>query len=46
MVTLTEAKEEEAPKDDEIQPEDGTPRVSTRPGRRSARNKNSDFVFH
>ena len=46
MVTLTGAKEEEAAKDDEIQPEDGTPRVSIRSGRRSARNQNSDFVFY
>ena len=44
--TLTEATEEEAAKDDEIQPEDDTPQVSTRSGRRSARNKNSDFVFY
>ena len=43
--TLTKATEEEAPKD-EIQPEDDTPQVSTRSGRRSARNKNSDFVFY
>ena len=42
---LTEATEEEAPQDDEIQPEDDTPQVATRAGRRSARNKNSDFVF-
>ena len=32
--------------DDEIQPEDDTPQVSTRSGRRSARNKNSNFVFY
>ena len=43
--TLTEATEEEAAKDDEIQSEDDIPQVSTRSGRRSARNKNSDFVF-
>ena len=34
--TLTGATDEEAAKDDEIQPEDGTPRVLTRSGRRSA----------
>ena len=44
--TLTEATEEEAEKDDEIQPEDDTLQVSTRSGRRSAGNKNSDFVFY
>ena len=44
--TLTEATEEEAAKDDEIQPDHDTPQVSTRSGRRSARNKNSDFVFY
>lgn len=44
--TLTEATEEEGAKDDEIQPEDDTPRVSTRSGRRSFRNKNSDLVFY
>ena len=43
--TLTEATEEEAAKDDDIQSEDDIPQVSTRSGRRSARNKNSDFVF-
>ena len=49
MVTLGPLRrlpgEEEAAKDDEIQPEDDTPRVSTRLGRRSARSKKSDFVF-
>ena len=38
--------EEEAAKDDEIQPEDDTPQVSTRSRRRSAKTKNSDFVFY
>ena len=42
---LTEGREEEAPKN-EIQPEDHTPQVATRSGRRSARNKNSEFVFY
>lgn len=42
---LPEGREEEAPKD-EIQPEDDTPQVATRSGRRSARSKNSDFVFY
>ena len=41
--TLTEATEEEAAKDDDIQSEDDIPQVSTRSGRRSARNKNSDL---
>ena len=45
--TFTEAREEEAAKDDEIQPEDDTPQVSsTRSGRQSATNKNSDFDFY
>ena len=44
--TLTEAREEEAAKDDDIQPEDDTTRDSTRLGRRTARNKNSDSVFY
>lgn len=43
---LTKATEEEAPKDDDIQSEDDTPQVATRSGRRSPRNKNSDFVFY
>ena len=32
--------------DNEIQPEDDTPQVSTRSGRRSAREKNSNFAFY
>ena len=44
--TLTEATEEEAAKDDEIQPDQDTPQVSTRSGRRPARNTNCDFVFY
>lgn len=44
--TLTDATEEEAAKDDDIQPEDDTPHVSTRSGRRSAKNKTSNFVFY
>jgi len=39
--TLTEATE-----DDEIQPEDDTPQVSTRSRRPSFRNKNSDFFLY
>ena len=44
--SLSRATEEEAAKDDEIQPDHDTPQVSTRSGRRSAKNKNSDFVFY
>jgi len=32
--------------DHEIQPENDTPQVSTRSGRRSAREKNSNFAFY
>ena len=44
--TFNEAAEEETAKDDEIQPEDDMPHVSTGSGRRSARNKNSDFIVY
>jgi len=42
----TRTMEEEGAKDNEIQSEDDTPQVSTRTGRRSARNKYSNFVFY
>ena len=36
----------EATEDNETQPEDDTPQVSTRTGRPSARNKNFDFFLY
>lgn len=43
---LTEATVKEGAKDDDMQPEDDTPQVSTRSGKGSARNKICFCVFY